>query len=198
MSKNNQSKGAVTTGIIAALAASSCCIPPIVAAIAGIGGAAGSLSWMEAYRPYLMVLAVVSIGYAWYNHLQVKEGEDECGCSTEKPKWYQTKGFLIGMTLFAGISMAFPYYAHILIPDNKKEVIINDASNLEKVTIEIEGMTCDACQNHVDHAVNELNGIVKVKTSYENGNTIVEFDKTESSLQDIEKAINNTGYKVVK
>ena len=198
MSKNNQSKGAVTTGIIAALAASSCCIPPIVAAIAGIGGAAGSLSWMEAYRPYLMALAVVSIGYAWYNHLKVKEGEDECGCSTEKPKWYQTKGFLIGMTLFAGISMSFPYYAHIFVPDNKKEVVINDPSNLEKVTIEIEGMTCDACQNHVDHAVNELNGIVKVKTSYENGNTIVEFDKTESSLQDIEKAINNTGYKVVK
>ena len=41
------SKRVAATGIIAALAASSCCIPPIIAAIAGVGGAAGSLSWIS-------------------------------------------------------------------------------------------------------------------------------------------------------
>jgi copper ion binding protein len=66
------------------------------------------------------------------------------------------------------------------------------------VEIQIEGMTCNACQNHVDFAVNELSGIVSVKTSYENQNTVIEFDKTQTSVDQINKAINSTGYNAVK
>ena len=195
MSNSNQGsqKGAAATGIIAALAASSCCIPPVIAAIAGVGGAAGSLSWMEPLRPYLIGLAVIAIGYAWYNHYKPKQADD-CGCDIEKPKWYQTKGFLIGMTLFAAISIAFPYYSGIFFPNNKKEVVIVDASNIETVDVSIEGMTCDACQNHVNSAVNELPGIVSVNSSYTDGNAIVEFDRTKTSENEIEEAINGTGY----
>ena len=91
------SKKAVITGVIAALAASSCCIPPIIAAVAGIGGASSSLSWMEPFRPYLIGIAVIAIGYAWYAHLKPKKADD-CGCEIEKPKFYQKRSFLIGMT----------------------------------------------------------------------------------------------------
>ena len=66
--ENKNSKGAVTTGILAAIAASSCCIPPVVAAIAGAGGASTNLSWMEPFRPYLIGLTIVAIGYAWYSY----------------------------------------------------------------------------------------------------------------------------------
>jgi mercuric ion transport protein len=195
--QNKNSKGAVATGIIAALAASSCCIPPVIAAIAGVGGAAGSLSWMEPLRPYLIGLAVVAIGYAWYNHLKPKK-EDDCGCDIEKPKWYQTKGFLIGMTLFAAVSITFPYYSGIFYPDNKQEVVIVDSASIQKINVSIEGMTCDACQNHVNHAVNELTGIVDVNTSYANGNATVQFDNTKTSVDEIKEAINSTGYTATK
>lgn len=195
--QSKDSKGAVTTGIIAAIAASSCCIPPVIAAVAGVGGAAGRLSWMEPFRPYLIGLAVIAIGYAWYSHFKPKEADD-CGCDIEKPKWYQTKGFLIGMTLFATLSIAFPYYSGIFYPDNNKEIVIVNANDIQKIEVEIEGMTCDACQSHVNHSVNELSGIVSVNSSYENANAIVEFDKTKTTIKDIEQAINETGYTVTK
>lgn len=195
--KKNNSKGAAATGVLAALAASSCCIPPIIATIAGVGGASSSLSWMEPLRPYLIGLAIVAIGYAWYSHLKPKKADD-CGCEIEKPKFYQKRGFLIGMTLFAAVSITIPYYSHIFFPDNKKEVIIIDNNDIQEVEIKIEGMTCDACQNHVDFAVNELNGIVSVKTSYQNKSTIIEFDTTQTSIQQINQAINSTGYKPIK
>lgn len=195
--QNKSSKGAITTGIIAALAASSCCIPPVIAAIAGVGGATGSLSWMEPLRPYLIGLAVVTIGYAWYSHFKPKR-EDDCGCHIEKHKWYQTKGFLVGMTLFAAISITFPYYSGIFFSDNIKEIIVVENSNIQKIILEIEGMTCDACQNHVNHAVNELSGIVDINTSYAKGNAIVEFDNTQTDILEIEAAVNSTGYNVVK
>lgn len=197
MEANNKKpqKGAVTTGILAALAASSCCIPPVIAAIAGIGGAAGTLSWMEPLRPYLIGLAIIAIGYAWYSHLKPKK-DDDCGCEIEKPKFYQTKGFLVGITLFAALSITLPYYSGIFYPDSKHEVIISDNSNLQKTTISIDGMTCDACQHHVNSAINTLPGIVAVNSSYEKGNAEVEFDNTQTTVAEIEKAINSTGYKV--
>ncbi len=192
-----KSKKAVITGAIAALAASSCCIPPLIAAVAGIGGASSSLSWMEPFRPYLIGIAIIAIGYAWYTHLKPKKADD-CGCEIEKPKFYQKRSFLIGMTLFAIISITIPYYSHLLFPDNKKRVVVDNVSSINKVEIQIEGMTCDACQNHVDFAVNELNGIVSLSTSYENQNTIVEFDTTQTSIIEINQAISSTGYKPLK
>ncbi|MBL4585989.1 MAG: mercuric transport protein MerTP [Flavobacteriales bacterium] len=190
------SSKAALTGIIAALAASSCCIPPVIALIAGVGGASSSLSWMEPFRPYLIGLAVVSIGYAWYANLKPKK-VDDCGCDIEKPKFYQTKGFLIGMTLFASVSIAFPYYSGIFYSDNSKQVVISDKSTIRSIEVSIEGMTCDACENHVNHAVNELSGIIGVTSSYANANTVVEFDETQTSIEDIEAAVNSTGYKAI-
>lgn len=199
METNNKTpqKGAVATGILAALAASSCCIPPVIAAIAGVGGAAGTLSWMEPLRPYLIGLAIIAIGYAWYSHLKPKKADD-CGCDIEKPKFYQTKGFLVGITLFASLSITFPYYSGIFFADNKKEVIVVDKHSIQKINIKIDGMTCDACQNHVNHTVNELPGIIDVKTSYLEGNAKVEFDNSQTTIVEIKKAINSTGYKVTE
>ena len=196
MSDMKRSKSGVITGLIAAIAASSCCIPPVIAAIAGVGGASSSLSWMEPFRPYLIGLAIIAIGYAWYTNLKPKE-VDDCGCEVDQPKFYQTRGFLIGMTLFAALSIAFPYYSGVFFPDNKKEVVVVDSSSVQKIDIKIEGMTCDACQQHVDHAVNELAGIIDVHTSYENGNAVVKFDGTKTSAEEIKEAVKSTGYNVI-
>jgi len=114
-----------------------------------------------------------------------------------KPKWFQTKGFLIGITLFAAVSIAFPYYAPIFYPDNKKEVVIVKQSNIQTLNFDVKGMTCASCEEHVKHAVNELEGIVNINASYEKANAEVEFDNTKTTKEDIEKAINSTGYKVI-
>lgn len=190
-------KGAVLTGVVAAIAASSCCIPPVLAAIAGVGGASSSMSWMEPYRPYLIGLAILAIGYAWYSHFKPKEADD-CGCDIEKSKWYQSKTFLISMTLFAVLSIGFPYYSGRFFPDNAKNVVVENKEDLVTVEVTIDGMTCDACQNHVDHAVNELDGIVSIETSYNKGNSIIAFDKTQTNQEEIKKAVESTGYKATK
>ena len=196
MKTEKTSKNAAYTGLFAAVAASSCCIPPVIALIAGVGGSASALSWMEPFRPYLIGLAVIAIGYAWYTYLKPKKADDCCEVDA-KPKWYQTKGFLIGITLFAAISISFPYYSHIFYPDNKKEVIVVNQSDIQTVNFDVKGMTCASCEEHVKHAVNELEGIVNVAASYEKANAEVEFDNTKTSKEDIEKAINSTGYKVI-
>lgn len=191
------SKNAVFTGVLAAVAASYCCIPPVIALIAGVGGSASALSWMEPFRPYLIGLAVLAIGYAWYNYLKPKK-TDDCGCDIdEKTKWFQTKGFLIGITLFSAISITFPYYSSIFYPTNKNEVVVVNQTDIQTVNFVIKGMTCTSCEQHVIHAVNTLDGVVSIVVSFEKENAKIEFDSTKMSIDQIKNAINSTGYKVL-
>ena len=197
MKTDKTSKNAAYTGLFAAVAASSCCIPPVIALIAGVGGSASALSWMEPFRPYLIGLAIVAIGYAWYSYLKPKKAEDCCEVDA-KPKWYQTKGFLIGITLFAAVAIAFPYYAHIFYPNNKKEVLVVNQSNIQTIDFNVKGMTCTGCEIHIESEVNKLDGIMDAKSNYEKGNTIVKYDKTKVTNNEIEEAIGKTGYKIIE
>jgi copper chaperone CopZ len=93
--------------------------------------------------------------------------------------------------------LAFPYYSKIFYPDNKKDIVVVSQSDIQTIEFDVEGMTCAGCEESVKHAVNQLDGILEVIPSYENENTEVKFDNTKTSKEDIEKAINSTGYKVV-
>jgi copper chaperone CopZ len=73
---------------------------------------------------------------------------------------------------------------------------ITKQANIRKTEFTISGMTCTACEEHVNHELNKLSGIINTTVSYETGNAIVEFDKTKTNIQEIEKAISNTGYSV--
>jgi len=193
MKNNNKLIG---TGIITAITASLCCVTPVLALIAGTSGIASTFSWLEPFRPYLIGLTILVLGFAWYQKLKPQK-EIDCECETdEKPKFTQSKTFLGIITAFAIIMLAFPYYSGIFYPETEKQIIVVDKSDIKTAEFKISGMTCASCEEHVNHEVNKLNGIVNSKASYKNGNAIIEFDKTKTNEKEIEKAINATGYKV--
>lgn len=193
------SKGAATTGVLAAFAASSCCIPPVIAAVAGIGGISSSLSWLEPLRPYLIGLAIIAIAYAWYKYLKSQKEED-CVCDHEnKPKWYQTRGFLIGITVFAAISIAFPSYSSIFFSNNSaaKTIVVNE-KDLTESQLSIEGMTCTGCEQHVTQTLYNSPGVIEASSSYETGTASVKFDKTKITIDELAEAVEReTGYEVM-
>lgn len=185
-------------GLLSALAASLCCIAPVLALVSGASGVASTFLWMEPFRPYLIGITLSVLAFAWYQKLKPKIKEEmDCNCDDYgKLPFLQTKRFLGLVTVFAVLMLAFPHYSRIFYPDNKKEVIIMDSSNVQNVSFNIKGMTCSSCEEHVNHAVNELEGIADIKSSYEKGNAKVKFDKSETNIEEIEKAINSAGYKV--
>lgn len=193
MKNNNKLIG---TGIITAIAASLCCVTPVLALIAGTSGVASTFSWIEPLRPYLIGLTILVLVFAWYQKLKHQK-EIDCKCETDqKPKFMQSITFLGIITAFVIIMMAFPYYSGIFYPNTEKQIIVVDKSDIKTVEFKISGMTCASCEEHVNHEVNKLNGIVNSKASYESGNAIIQFDKTRTNEREIEKAINTTGYKV--
>jgi copper chaperone CopZ len=186
----------IGTGLLTAIAASLCCITPVLALIAGTSGLVSTFSWLEPFRPYFIGLTILVLGFAWYQKLKPQEQID-CNCETEeKPKFIQKKTFLGIVTVFAIIMLAFPFYSNVFYPKTEKEIILVDKSNIEKVEFSISGMTCNSCAEHVNHEVNKLAGIINSNASYDNGNAIVEFDNSKTNIAEIEKAINSTGYSV--
>jgi copper chaperone CopZ len=57
-------------------------------------------------------------------------------------------------------------------------------------------MTCSGCEEHVNLEINKLTGIIKTTVSYDNGNAIIELDQAQTDIEEIEIAIEKTGYKV--
>jgi mercuric ion transport protein len=189
----------IGVSILSALAASLCCITPILALIAGTSGAASNFAWIEPARPYLIGITVLVLGFAWYQKLKpVKAETDDCGCEPKKTSFLQSKLFLGIITVFATVMLTLPYYSHIFYSNDKKQVIVTNENNIQKSEFSISGMTCESCEQHVEHEVNKLNGIVHLAVSYERENALIEYDSTTTSINEIITAINSTGYKVEK
>lgn len=195
----NKSNKAALGGVVVAIAASLCCIAPVLALIAGTSGIATTFSWIEPFRPYLIALTVLILGLAWYLKLRSeKTAESDCGCAEdEKQSFLQSKKFLLIVTLFAGVMLAFPQFSGLFYSQPKKEIVYVSESNIVKTIFVVEGMTCAGCEAPVESEVNKLEGILSVKASYENSNTVVEYDKTKVDKAAIISAVSRTGYKVV-
>jgi copper chaperone CopZ len=193
MKSENQLLGA---GLLTTITASLCCITPVLALVAGTSGLASAFSWLEPARSYFISLTILVLGFAWYQKLKPKKQMD-CNCKTdEKPTFTQSRIFLGMVTVFAGLLLALPIYAHIFYPKTEKQIMVVDKSSIQTVEFFISGMTCASCEAHVNHEVNKLSGIIKSTASRENGNAIIEFDKSITSTAENEKAINSTGYSV--
>ncbi|GGG45436.1 hypothetical protein GCM10011414_13730 [Croceivirga lutea] len=191
-------KKLIGTTIITAIAASLCCITPVLALIAGTSGIASTFSWIEPFRPYLIAITILLLAIVWYQKLKPKKEEIDCECEDDNPKFISSKKFLFLITLFTGLMLAFPNYSEIFFPSDKKEVVYVSESDVNVVEYKISGMTCAGCEVHIESEVNKLDGIIEVKANYENGNTIVKFDRGKVTNNQIEVAVGKTGYKIIE
>lgn len=66
-----------------------------------------------------------------------------------------------------------------------------------KYEVKISGMTCTGCEQTIQSAVSELEGIGSVTASHTAGNAIVEFDSTLTDTNQIKEKINQSGYLVL-
>ena len=200
MKEVTTSKAATGVGIIAAIAASLCCITPILALLAGASGAASSLSWLEPARPYLIGLAIAALGFAWYRSLTAKESEacsPDGTCVVEKKSFLASRNFLVIITIAAIALMAFPYYAHIFYPKSEKQnVVVVESNNIQSASFSIKGMSCKACEAEVNNELYKVSGVIDAQTFYAKGTSIVKFDKSKASVEHLKNAIAKTGYQV--
>ncbi|WP_138485337.1 mercuric transport protein MerTP [Dyadobacter bucti] len=188
-----------TTGLIGlftAFASSLCCTIPLLAVILGTSGSASGFAWLESFRPYSIALTIGALGWAWYEQFKSNKMKD-CACDTNRTFFWQTKGFLGIVTGMALLLLTFPSYSKLLYQENGLQVLQPAQQGTQKVAyVTIKGMSCESCEHHIKKEVAKLKGVSTVDVSYQKGAATVKFDSKKTSIADIKKAVDATGYKV--
>jgi len=184
-------------GIIAAFAASLCCITPAIALLGGISGVASSFSWIEPARPYLIGFTALFFAFEWYRQLAKKTTNNDCECEIRPISFWQSKKFLLIVTLISGILISFPYYSSALYGSSKQSSATTiEQGNFKWVQLTVKGMGCADCTNHIDGVLSKVAGVVKVSTSFEKAQTTVSYDPKKTSTDSLKNKINEIGYQV--
>ena len=190
---------ASSTGLLAAIAASLCCIAPVLAIVSGTAGALSGFAWLAPLRPYLIGASVLTLATAWYIHLKPVSQVNACDCppgEVNRPV-LQSRGFLGLVTVLAIVLLAFPSVTFAPDPDKDQAAAVPvEGEQLMAATFLVEGMTCGGCEKHVSDAVYGVAGVIEIKASYAEKNTVVIYDGEQTTPEEIAAAIATTGYTV--
>jgi copper chaperone len=71
---------------------------------------------------------------------------------------------------------------------------------MSKAIISLETLSCPSCLQKIENAVKRLNGVEKdtVKVLFNSSKVRTDFNESEVTIEDIEKAIESLGYAVIK
>lgn len=190
----------LSMGVLSAVAASLCCITPVISLVAGSSSLATNVSWMQPARPFLVVFTLAALLLAWYFKLRTaKATVDDCGCEVaQRTPFLHSKLFLSLVTVLALMMLAFPVYSKVFYPSSAtQDAVVGMQSDLQTAVFAIKGMTCAGCEPHVNGEVSKLKGVVEVKTSYAKGTSVVRYETKQVTLAQIKAAIAKTGYEIV-
>ncbi|EFS8542612.1 heavy-metal-associated domain-containing protein [Listeria monocytogenes] len=67
---------------------------------------------------------------------------------------------------------------------------------MEKLTLNVEGMTCSHCEARVTKALSEVNGVKSAVVSLDEGTATVEFEKEQVTEDALIDAVEEAGYEV--
>lgn len=110
------SKGTLIGSILAGIAASTCCLGPLILLTLGISGSwIGNLSAMEPFRPYFIGLTLILLGLAFRKlYLVPQSCAVDTPCATPSNLRKQRITFWI-VSVFVLIVMSFPWYGPLLL-----------------------------------------------------------------------------------
>lgn len=209
--------------VVAAFAASLCCITPLLFVLLGFGSL-GMATIFEPFRPYLMGGAVILLALAYYWIYFKKDKSVLCepgeACETKPASrasrlglWFATFAvILFALTPYITASVAnraATTKEPIIVTSDEDCCIPNKASkrnafsvnneppvNTKQVTFTVTGMTCATCEPAIRIALEKTPGVKRSDVSYERGNAIVDYDPKETTPEKLREVINGTGYKV--
>jgi mercuric ion transport protein len=187
--------------ILSALAASSCCVPPLILlglTLVGVGtaGMAGFSSTLGALKWYIFPLAILGLGFSYYLYYKEKKK-----CMTESCKMVNkkfTESMLVVSTVVVVGFLGWSVYPYVIPSDSmplNSSVMKEAASSAHYAVYKVDGMTCGGCEVALDGAIAATGLVDSVKSDFTQGKAYLWYNKGELDTVKIDEAINSVGYK---
>ena len=197
---NNDNKPKPQWGLIAAItaavAASVCCIGPLLLVGLGISGAwISNLTAFEPYRPIFIALTFMFLGFAFYKVYRKPKTENcKPGSTCANPKKDKiNKAVLWSITLLIVGMLVFPYLVpYIFANSNNSNTTQYVQTN--RITLDVQGMTCDACPVTVTKSLKKLDGVQEANATFDPPEATVVYDPNKVSIKQLVEATTNAGY----
>jgi copper chaperone CopZ len=192
--------------VAAALAASACCVGPLLFVVLGLG-AFGAAAALESARPYLLSAAVLLLAFGFYRTYFRRAAACAPGDHCSTPAVSRISRVSLWLATAAVVAFAFsPYYAGALAdrlrPARQPEAERPAASQTSpaeatptRATFKVTGMTCASCETTIRLALERTPGVRSAAVSFVRGEAIVEYDPGAVTPDKLRDAINETGYK---
>lgn len=71
-----------------------------------------------------------------------------------------------------------------------------NSNKLEKIKLNVKGMSCNHCKNAVEKAVRGLPGVMAAEVDLAAGLLTVDLDSAKTTITDIKQAVEEAGYEV--
>lgn len=195
--------------VLAAFAASLCCVGPLLFVVLGLG-AFGAVSVFESMRPWLLGVTAVFLAVGFYRTYFKREQACAPGeaCATKPVNRAGRAGLWIASALVVAFALS-PYYIDSLAARLTTRAATSGATTIgaqkseravsaeaARATFTVEGMTCTSCETTLRLALERAAGVQRAEVSYKNSEAIVEYDPKLTAPDKLRAAIDETGYKV--
>ena len=192
--------GAVVSGI----AASICCVVPLILLALGVGGAwASSLRFLDPYRPLFIALTLGFLGFAFYRAYRAptESCSTDGSCATASPPRATRATLWIITPLILGL-LALPYLTPHLFGGGdtpqggqaRAPAGQTPTAGTSPVVLKVDGMTCAACTVTVKKSLTALDGVTDASVTADPPRAVVAYDPARLSTDSLMKATAQAGY----
>lgn len=176
-------------GLLSIFLASLCCVVPVGLAVLGLGGL-GLGAFIGANHWYFIAGAAILLSLAWKNYTRERKR-----CTTEQCEMAGGKVARITLPLATIVVVGFTSLNVYTYADSKIQTTGLVAEAHAQVVIPVEGMTCYSCTAHVEHSLQEIDGVQETKASVPDKSVTVNFDPQRVNVEKLVEEINRTGYR---
>lgn len=186
-------------GVVAAIAASSCCILPLLLGAAS-AGSVGLGAALAPYRPYFIVLTVLLLGGAFYFTYRPQQAgcETEC-CDIKSVRGRRVnKGLLWVVTIFTVGALAYPNFAAYRARNAAMAApAVEVAPTASTAVFAVGNMTCEECTLAIAKALKATPGVYDAVVDFTARRATVRYDARKVSVPELRKVIEKTGFPVI-
>lgn len=186
--KKNGSPWVLTGGVFAGLAASLCCIGPLLSLSLGLGSFAAS-AWFAQWRSVLLAVTFVLLGLAWW--LTYRRPKTDCADGT----CVRPPGKAARISLWLGTLVAFGSAIYPSLPAAKHQLnAATVAASDAEFSVMIPSMDCPPCAAGIEASLRRAPGVKQAVVNYDGKQATLVYDPSVTDRQKLLALIDDSGF----
>ncbi len=187
-------RNALAGSLIAGLLASICCIGPLVLGAVGLGSL-GFASALAPLRPWFLGLTAVLIACGFYLAYRPQSTET---CAPDEacaaPVSRRGQRVALWCVAFLAVALAtYPSWGARFGRQTSTSSMVAAASDV--VALDVEGMTCAACEGGIERELVKVPGVVSATASFEQKRAEVRVASMPAKASLLIAAVERAGYR---